>query len=428
MRTLLYITHAYPPQEGIASLRASRMVEHLDGLGYRSLVLCGKVLHGLGTDPSLHDHARQTLHVGFPDPAVLFSPLRRMAAPRAGGTRSRETAGGAGLLKQLKQNILPLNITRMPDRRLPWIPGAIRAVIRSGVKPDAVFSSSSPPACAMLGAWFSRRFRVPWIAEFRDLWSHNPVERLWRPLARLDEMLEKKVLAGADRLATVSDELVLSLEALHHKPVLLLPNGHDWHEPPARKARTTGDGALHILHGGSLYRGRRDPFILLDAIRAVSDEGIAVRATFVGHDASDTVDGPARELGVADRVTCLPPVPHGEFLDRMQSADVLAVIEETVPAAAGNATGKLFEYVGTRKPVLAIAPPGGAIDRTLRRTGQGRAVTTSAQMIGEIRRLKDLAGFSPVEKEVRALSRRAIAARLAAALDELLPADGDHHD
>lgn len=428
MRTLLYITHAYPPEEGIASLRASRMVEHLQDHGYRCLVLSGKVLHGLGSDFSIPDHSWKTLRVGFPDPALLFSPLRRLIASRADETLTHQPVGRQSLLRQMKQNLLPLNITRMPDRRLPWIPGAIRAVVRTGIRPDAIISSSSPPACAILGAYFSRRFKIPWIAEFRDLWSHNPVEQLWRPLARLDEILERKVLSGADLLATVSDELAKSLEKLHNKPVLLLPNGHDWHEPMMQSTRPEVDKTLHILHGGSLYRGRRNPSVFLEALKAVSTNGMDVRATFVGYDASDTVDGLAMKLGIADLVTCLPTVPHDEFMDKIGAADALLVVEETGLSAAGNATGKLFEYVGIRKPVLAIAPPGGAIDRTLRLTGQGKAVATVAEMIVEIEHLQTMSDFAPVEEEVRALSRKSIAARLAGALDELVSGYGNRHE
>ncbi|NOZ00572.1 MAG: glycosyltransferase family 4 protein [Deltaproteobacteria bacterium] len=420
MKILLYISYAYPPQEGIASLRASRMVGHLQKHGYRCAVLCGNVLHGLVEDPTIVDLAWRTTRVGFLDPAVIFSPLRRKMNRNSGTTGpSGSTGKKRALLRQIKQNLLPLNLTRMPGRRLPWIPGAALAFLRTGIRPDAIFTSSSPPACAMLGAFFSRRFNVPWIAEFRDLWSQNPVERLWPPLARMDEAIERRVLSRADMLATVSEELAESLKGLHHKPVLILPNGHDRHEPLAATHRRAGD-PVHILHGGSLYMGRRDPTILLKAVKQVAGEGIKARVTFIGHDAVQVAGRIAGDMDMDDLVTCLGPLPHEEYSKMMDRADALAVIEETSQSAAGNATGKLFEYVGMRRPILAVAPVGGAIDRILRRTGLGRAVTTSGEMADDLRALAAGKEFQPVEDQIRALSRKAIAGRLAHALDELV--------
>ena len=125
-------------------------------------------------------------------------------------------------------------------------------------------------------------------------------------------------------------------------------------------------------------------------------------------------------MGLADRVTCVGRMPHDAWLDRLRRADVLALFEETTAQAAGNATGKLFEYVGTRKPVLAVAAPGGAIDRVLRRTGLGRASVTAGALADDLRALLDGAGGRPVEDEIRALAWPMLAGRLAAQLDELV--------
>jgi glycosyltransferase involved in cell wall biosynthesis len=101
------------------------------------------------------------------------------------------------------------------------------------------------------------------------------------------------------------------------------------------------------------------------------------------------------------------------------SADALVLLEETTAEAAGNATGKLFEYVGMRKPVVATARPGGAIDRVLRRTGLGRASTTAGGLADELRRIAKGGGVAPVEEAIRALSWQSIAGRLAGELDRL---------
>lgn len=422
MKTLLYISYGYPPQQGIVSLRASRMIHHLQDLGYRCLVLSGTVLHDSRNDLSVPDPAWKTLKVDFADPDRLFAPLRRWLVRRSAGTGSTgsDAPDSPGWVKQFKMNLLPLNFSRMPNRHVPWIPPAVLAVLKSGIKPDALFTSSPPPASALLGAFFKRLWGIPWIAEFRDLWSHNPIERLWPPLSRMDEKLERLVLSGADRLATVSDELADVLVGLHGKPTMLLPNGHDWDEPPPWSHAPRMNDPIHILHGGNLYRGRRDPSLLFSAIRTLRDEGTTVNATFLGEDSVEVAGFLSGRFGISEHVTCLPRIPHDRYIEMVGRADALVVLEGTGPDAAGNATGKLFEYVGSRKPVLAVAARGGAIDRLLRRTGQGRAVSTASDMEEQLRLVASRMDLAIDEGEVRSLSRRRIAEKLARALDELL--------
>jgi len=396
------------------------------------MVLSGTVLHGFGRDSSIPDPAWRTLKVGFLDPGRAAAPIAKLL--RRGNRDNHRTFANdpgvttSGMIRQLKRNLLPLNFARMPDRRITWLVPALTAVFQSGVRPDAIFTSSSPPTCAIIGAILKGLWGVPWIAEFRDLWSHNNVEVLWPVLSAIDERLERVVVSGADCLATVSDELADDLSDLHGKNVMVLENGHDWHEPPVRRTHSNSKGPVRLLHGGSLYGGRRNPRVLIEALKGAVEHGMDVRAIFIGKDAKEIAGNMSVNIGISDRVKCLDAVPHGEYTEMMADADAMVVIEDTNPRAAGNATGKLFEYVGTRKPVLAIAPPGGAIDRTLRRTGQGKAVTTTEEMIRQIERLGSMSGFSVIEKEVRALSRKSIAGKLAGAFDDLVSGHGGRHE
>lgn len=414
MRTLLYVTLSYPPQGIVSSVRAARLVKHLLSWGWRCVVVAAPRIHGVLDDHTIEETAWKVLRPVCPDPLSLRDILRKSH----NGPGKRARLRGGSFIRRLANSFLPVTVNRMPNRFMAWLPFALLSIFRSGIRPDAIFTSCSPPVDAIIGAVCKSVWKVPWVVEFRDLWSHNPIERLLPICERLDEVIERTVVAGADSIVTVSEELATELKALHEKPVLILENGHDYLEPPVDYY--SQPDIFEIVYGGSLYSGRRDPTPFLEALCILKQEGVRVLAKFIGQDAVDVVGPMVSSLEIGDLVECRGPVPHDEWLCIAQRASALLILEETTPEAAGNATGKLFEYVGMRKPVIAVAAPGGAIDRVLRRTGLGRVSTSAGELAKAIRALLEGERPQPVEQEIRALSWHALAGRLAGELDRLV--------
>jgi hypothetical protein len=123
--------------------------------------------------------AERVLHTGWTDvdarldrllrldrrraPASPAAGVAPVAAPRRDGLRRRLGALRAALL-------------HVPDNRIAWLPEALgRADTFLGAwRPDVVYASAPPVTTLLVARHLAKRYGVPWIAEFRDLWIDNP--------------------------------------------------------------------------------------------------------------------------------------------------------------------------------------------------------------------------------------------------------------
>jgi glycosyltransferase involved in cell wall biosynthesis len=266
-----------------------------------------------------------------------------------------------------------------PDSRLGWVFPAARAARRATRDRDLrVIYSTSPFASAHLIALaVSRWTGLPWVADFRDPWRDNPFRELgYRSLEQWDAWLERQVYRHATRIVcntpTQQTRLVERLPWTAPKTVTV-PNGFDadW-IAQARPHRTVGRDRFVLVHCGNCY-GPRSPLPLFGALRRVADRSprIArqVRVLFVGDDRYNghSLSALADRFGVRDMVEVVGVRPHAEAIGLLLGADASIVLGVAGPGGELQVPNKLYEYLAVRKPILALAPRGGAIAEVLDR-------------------------------------------------------------
>src|SRR5690606_22982268 len=139
----------------------------------------------------------------------------------------------------------------------------------------------------------------------------------------------------AAALTTVSEPWAETYRARYGKPVAVIYNGYDPADLLAA-ATTAGAGGwpdrhiLRITHTGGIYRGRRDPSPLFDAIRRHPDLRGRVRITFYGL-ATDYVPALARDFGVEDSIEVHGRVEHAESIRQQRLSDVLLLMQMDSP-------------------------------------------------------------------------------------------------
>lgn len=267
---------------------------------------------------------------------------------------------------------------RFPDRTLPWVPPAIQAgsALMRQQAFDAILSSHGPPSSHLIAAVLARRFQLPWVADFRDLWTQNHLIMRRGIKQRLETRLERAVLSGASSLITVSAPLAQQLGALHNKPVAVIPNGFD--DEDFRSIQPNPDPErFRIVYTGGIYPGKRDPssvFVGLALWRSAHpDLADRVEIHFVGA-SPQALSELAIGHGVQNQVFFHPPCANVEALRWQVSADALLLLEWDDPSAKGVYTGKVFEYLGARRPILATGPAGGVVEALLADTQSGELV------------------------------------------------------
>ncbi|MFO0295019.1 MAG: glycosyltransferase [Rhodospirillales bacterium] len=416
MRRLLLVTFHFPPRNAIAAVRTGKFARYLIAQGWDVRVIAADA------------PTPETLPPEIRDDRVLRAPCR---ATRAYGATGAGPARDEPSSLRRRLGMLRAAVCDLPDSHRRWRREAHARADRflGAWRPDIVYASAPPASALLVARILARRLGVPWIAEFRDLWTGNPYYEFpaWR--RRLEASWERRVVRDAAALVTVSATWRDALRAAYGKPVVLAMNGFAPEDmPPDLPAEAQAGETLRILHTGTIYPGFRDPAPLFAAVARLGERRGAVEIAFAGEGLGTVADS-AAAAGIADRVRILPPVAHREALRLQSRADILLHLQWNDPREAGTISGKLFEYLGARRPVLGLGYEHGEVARLLHAHGRGIVLNDPETIAARLRLWIDRKrtdGIAPLAAaSVSGLTRDAqfaAAARLAATVADRAPA------
>jgi Glycosyltransferase Family 4 len=352
MRILL-VAHDFPPIASPQALRWRYIVNELVRMGHDVTVICATELNSRGSE----DHRVQGCRVeAVPDASVLttaFALLRRLRTSyRWRGPLSSPsgpaTKGSSVRLRWVRRYLRVVDAFRFPDHRRAWLRPArhaLRAILASN-RPDLVILSHEPAVGLMLARECAES-RLPWIADLGDPVLTSYTLRRWR---RASLRLEKTVCAGASALI-VTNEATANLLRMRHltegKPIVVIPQGFD----PARSGVASdlrsysGDNCLRLLYTGRLYRFRSGRELFAAVLRV---PGIVLELA-VSEPSAEVV---ALASEYPDKFHLLGAVPHEAALALQADADVLVNLGN---ADATQTPGKIYEYLGSGKPILHVS-------------------------------------------------------------------------
>lgn len=321
--------------------------------------------------------AKQTIRSLFRPARVTSVSSAVPASDRAkdvGDDRPQRTSW----YQRLKDSVTDL--FEVPDEEMGWFMPAFltgfRAIKRENV--DVIYSTGRPWTAHVIGVALKKMTGTPLVVDFRDPWMTNPFRLKYSPLKeRLECYLERKVIEEADLVIANTEELKEEFlkrfpQQPQHKFVSIL-NGFDPDDYAVESIAGRAVGRhFTITHTGFLY-GRRDPKGFLDAVKLLMESGAIdrenLRVRLVG-----TVELPynlAQYLSESklDTVVSLhDQVPYHASLEYLQQSDLLLLLQ---PGTKTQVPSKLFEYIGMKKPILAISPRDGATSVLVEREGLG---------------------------------------------------------
>jgi glycosyltransferase involved in cell wall biosynthesis len=367
---ILYIAYLFPPYMSSGTVRTGKTVRFLTELGHDVRVLSAADQPLQPTMPLEIDEHRVTrttwLDVNRPAEIALGGRKRVAAVGYA------PPSGAFGrFLKRAGRCYKSL--VHWPDGQIGWLPFAVHAGNRAvrDWRPDLIFASALPATTLLVGRGVARRWGIPWVAELRDLWVDPWNESLPRWRQRWDTRWERRVLSSAAALVTVSTPLAEVLLSRHKKPTAVVPNGYDAGDYPAIARREDGpDAPLRIVYTGMIYEGRQDPSPLFEAMQLMGDRAKKLRVVCYGR-YLDGLRQSAQQHGVGELVEVNRAVPYYEALRHQREADLLLFLSWTDERQQGVYTGKLFEYLGARRPILGIGPTSNVAAALIRERSAG---------------------------------------------------------
>jgi hypothetical protein len=357
---ILVLSWAWPPIGRVGALRAVGMAREWVRAGHEVHVLTGPGDRGGEYAPDLAADAEATGAVVHrapapgipPSPSLVPSFERDLAAVEQGAPVSRARQ----ILAQWR---------RFPDAQRSWIRPALAAAreLQAALPCDVVWSTSPPESVHFV----ARRLALdglPWVADFRDPWSDYFLAR-WDPVSRLVvDRITRHVLRPARAITANTSGIAASIARASGREVAAIPNGYD--PGPAATAP--------VRHRTLGYFGRLDPASQrLDrtfaALRLLRERGRPW--TLVLHLTPGGGGGAVPRVpdDLAGQVHVNRALPHAEALRAM--------------------TGKLYEYVGSGRPVLVNAPSGSEARRLVESTGTGLGAWEEGEIAAGLERLED---------------------------------------
>jgi hypothetical protein len=242
----------------------------------------------------------------------------------------------------------------IPDREIGWYPYAVREgrILLKKWPVDIIYASAMPYTSFLIAKKLSDEFNIPWIAEFRDLWSDNHY-REFGPLRNyIDSKMENCVLKSSSGIVTVSEPMAKVLKNKHNKLCESITNGFD-HEDYKPNDFLDDKKAIRIIYTGNIYPQKRDPSVLFCAINKLNELKKYIKVDFFGS-SIDFVYDIADRFDCRDVVSVSSPVPYNDSLDLQKKADLLLLLLWNDKRENGVFTGKFFEYIGSGRPIIAI--------------------------------------------------------------------------
>lgn len=270
----------------------------------------------------------------------------------------------------------------IPDARIFWVKPSVRSLKKylTENQIDTIITTGPPHSMHLIGLKLKQiNPNLKWLADFRDPWtqiSYHSELKLTRKSQKKHKQLEKSVLENADCVIATSFTDAENYRTTGAKRVEVITNGFE--EPDFRigkfltsKFKLTYSGGLEIA---------RNPLVVWKALQELMMENNAFsrkfELEFYGN-LSTEVENSIKDNGLTDYLIKKGYVSHKESIQGIKNADLLLLANFPEEKSKGIIPGKLFEYMATGNPVLAIGPEGGDVAKILKETNSGQYFTHS---------------------------------------------------
>ena len=364
---LLVISYYWPPAGGPGVQRWLKTSLALAELGHQVEILTvdpEQATYPLRDESLLEEAKPLTVHhTPARDWFAAYQKLtRRKEVPFSGFANQ---AGRPGPIQRLSRFIRGNFF--LPDPRRGWNGYALSKARQLHAKwPfDVIITTGPPHSTHLIGRALKRQLGIQWWADFRDPWTDIYYYDRFYPsrwARRLDARMEHSVLSESDRIITVSKDLHRLFEAKvpgASERCHIMPNGYD----PAdfsQEALTPNNAVYTLAYTGTLtleYPVR----LVEDALRQILNSGRALRLRMAGRPAKEFEARMAhlQEEFPQFHTEFLGYLPHKSSVAVLQEADALLLLIPDLPNNQGILTGKLFEYLGSGRPIWGFGPLNG---------------------------------------------------------------------
>lgn len=377
MKKVLIITYYWPPSGGGGVQRWLKFAKYLPEFGWEPIIFTPE-------NPDFDIQDQSLLKDVSPELEVIKLPIWEPYSLFAKVNKGEKLKQGLinGGEKRSFFNALALFIRGnffIPDPRRFWVKPSVKFLSRiiDDNKIDVVVTTGPPHSMHLIGLGLKKKLGVKWLADFRDPWSKWDMLEQFKmlPIANaMHKRLERKVLANADEVLTVSQSWSKEFEQLYPRKYTVITNGFDTEDFDTDVSKSSANQFV-ISHFG-LINEFRNPIHFWKAIKKVIADKPQVnfKINLFGTIASEISAWLEKDEILKDVVELKSPVSHDQVLKEYQKSDVLLLLLNNTDNAQGHIPGKLFEYMASNKYVLALGPVQGDSASIINETGIGEVL------------------------------------------------------
>ncbi|MFP4469397.1 MAG: glycosyltransferase [Bacteroidales bacterium] len=426
----LIITYYWPPSGGAGVQRWLKFVKYLPEFGWQPVVYTPENPEYPVLDDSLEKDV----------PAVTEIIKSRVWEPydlykKFVGLKKDERINAAFLSERRKPKLteqlavwLRGNLF-IPDARRFWIRPSVKFLIdylkQNPV--DVIISSGPPHSMHLIAKALKEQLHLPWLADFRDPWTGIDFYqdlKLTPAADRKHKRLEKEVLKSADRVVVISEGMKQDFEQILPRNYDVITNGFDEEDMPSEQI--VPDQKFSIAHIGTLAKSR-NPVELWKALQELTAEdrdfNSALKIKLVGK-VDFLVMESIRQHQLEPFLQIIPYLDHDKVIEEQRRSQVLLLLINNTPNSRMILTGKLFEYLSARRPILCIGPEDGDAARIIEETKAGKIagfgnISEIKSIIREYFRKFKNGQLIAENKSINRFSRRALAEDLSEVLKQM---------
>lgn len=364
---VLILTYYWPPAGGSGVQRWLKFVKYLEGFGIEPIVYTIDNANYPKLDSSLENQISDDITIlkqPIWEPTDLFLS-RKNTTPKTTIANSTKN----GFLSFIRGNFF------IPDPKIFWVKPSVR-YLNNYLKNnaiDVIISSGPPHSVHLIAKKLKQKHQIKWLADFRDPWTnlyYNSDFKQLNFIKKWNKNLEHSVLSAADCVLTVSNTLQKEFSS-SSKRVEVVANGFD--DEVFLDTTDQLDQKFTISYIGLLPK-QSNPKLLFKVLQELIRENAIfkkdLQLNFIG-DIADEVKQEIHTYGLVSNTNFKKYVSHKKAIEFQKKAQVLLLLIPNVQNAKGILTGKLFEYLTSKRPILAMGPRNGDLSTILKETNAG---------------------------------------------------------
>lgn len=374
MKKVLIITYYWPPAGGPGVQRWLKFVKYLPDFGIQPVVYIPENPTYPIIDSDLKNEvSEKAIIIKHP----IFEPYQ--LASFLSKNKTKKISSGI-IPNQKKQSFLEKTMLWIrgnifiPDARVLWVKPSVafleKYLVENNI--DTIVTSGPPHSLHLIGLKLKQKTNVTWFADFRDPWTtigYHKALKLSSFASKKHKELESKVLNKADTIIVTSNTTKLEFEALTNKPIAVITNGFD----VEKIGKQTLDEKFTLAHIGS-FLSERNPLILWKSLSELINENASFALHFelklIGAVSQEVLDS-IEEFKLTNYLNNLGYVSHQEAIINQKKSQVLLLIEINSEDTKSIIPGKLFEYMVSERPIIAIGPEGSDFAEIIQNTNTG---------------------------------------------------------